>query len=156
MPALTELVNDFLAQQRIAVAGVSRDAAAPANAIYKKLKQANYLVFAVNPNAAEIEGDKCYPNLQAIPGGVDAVMVATHPAVSDQIVRDCLEIGVNRVWFHRSFGQGSFSQQAADFCRDNGIAVIPAGCPMMFVEPDIAHKCFRWFLGVTGGIPKEV
>jgi predicted CoA-binding protein len=156
MTALNELVDDFLAQKRIAVAGVSRGGNDVGNILYKKLKNANYTVFPINPNATEVEGDKCYPNLQSIPDGVDAVMIATHPNVTDQIVRNCAESGVSRVWIHRSFGQGSFSQTALDYCRAHGISVIPAGCPMMFVEPDIAHKCMRWFLGVTGGIPKDV
>lgn len=156
MTALAELVNDFLAQKRVAVVGVSRSGNAVANSIYNKLKQANYQVVPVNPNATELEGDKCYPNVQSIPGGVEAVMIATHPAVTEQVVRDCLEAGIKRVWMHRSFGQGSFSEAAAAYCREHDISVIPAGCPMMFVEPDVAHKCMRWFLGVTGGIPKEV
>jgi hypothetical protein len=55
---------------------------------------------------------------------------------------------------HRSFGQGSVSQAAVEHCREHGIAVIPGGCPMMFAEPvDWGHKCMRWLLGVTGGLP---
>jgi hypothetical protein len=66
-------------------------------------------------------------------------------------------LGIKHVWFHRSFGQGSVAEEALSFCRDNDITVIPGGCPMMFVEKvDFGHKCMRWFLGLTGGLPKEV
>jgi len=157
MTAFNTLVADFLAQKRIAVAGVSRSGgAAAANGIYNKLKNANYQVFAVNPNASQVEGDPCYPNLRAIPGGVEAVLVATHPNVAPQIVQECIELGISRVWLHRSFGQGSVSTEAIELGRRHGLTVIPAGCPMMFLEPDIAHTCVRWILGFTGGLPKEV
>jgi predicted CoA-binding protein len=74
--------------------------------------------------------------------------------VADDIVRQGAEVGVSRVWMHRSFGTGSVSESATQFCRDNGIAVIPGGCPMMFCPPvDFRYKCMRWFLGATGRLP---
>ncbi|MGB3713177.1 MAG: CoA-binding protein [Candidatus Promineifilaceae bacterium] len=157
MSPIKEAVDEFLAQDRLAVAGVSRSGNEAANAIYKKLKGAGYSVFPTNPSADEVEGDPCYPDLKSIPDGVSGVVIATHPKVALTIVEECSELGINHVWFHRSFGQGSVAQEAISFCRDNNIKVIPGGCPMMFVEKvDIGHKCMRWFLGMTGGLPKEV
>ncbi len=157
MMTLKEAVDDFLAQKRIAVAGVSRSGDVAANGIYRKLRDSGYEVFPTNPNAEMVEGDPCYPNLKSIPGGVDAVVVATHPDVSEQVVRECAEIGVSRVWLHRSFGEGSVSDSAIEVARENGVTIIPGWCPMMFVEPvDFGHKCIRWFKSLTGGLPKEV
>lgn len=157
MATLQEAVDDFLYQKRIAVAGVSRNKNEAANAIYRKLQGAGYEVFATNPNAEEVEGDPCYPDLKSIPDGVDGVVIATHPKATDSVVRECADLGISRIWLHRSFGQGSWSEAAVEFCKENGISVIPAGCPMMFSEPiDFGHKCMRWFLNLTGGIPKEV
>ena len=157
MPTLSENVDDFLAQKRIAVAGVSRnkDSTGVANGIYRKLRDAGYQVFAVNPNADTVEGDPCYPNLKAIPEPVDGVVIGTRPEIAEQIVNECAEVGVKRVWMHRSFGQGSVSDEATKFCLENDITVIPGGCPMMFCEPvDFGHKCMRWWLVLTGGLPK--
>ena len=155
MTTLAEQVEDFLAQKRIAVAGVSRDRNQPANAIFRKLRDSGHEVFATNPKTQKAEGAACYPDLASIPGGVDAVMIATPPAAGEKIVRQCSELGISRVWMHRSFGAGSVSEAAVDYCREHGISVIPGGCPMMFDEPvDVAHKCMRWFLGVTGKLPK--
>jgi hypothetical protein len=157
MSTLIEAVDDFLSQKRIAVAGVSRDGAAVGNSIYKKLRDGGYKVYAINPNATEIEGDRCYPSLSALPEAVDGVVIATHPQVTAEVARECAAQGISRVWIHSSFGQGSYSDEAVEFCRAHDITVIPAGCPMMFCEPvDVAHKCFRWFFGMTGKIPKEV
>jgi len=156
VPQLEATVADFLSQPRVAVAGVSRhDSNAPGNLIYRKLRAAGRHVFAVNPRAESVEGERCYPNLHAVPGGVDLVVVTTPPEAAEAIVRECAELGVRRVWLHRSIGQGSVAPAAVDFCRAHNIAVIPGGCPMMFCEPvDFGHKCVRWFLRVTGKLPK--
>src|SRR3990170_2849582 len=157
MPAMREAVDDFLGQKRIAVVGVSRSSGQAANLIYRTLRKANYEVFAVNPNAAEVEGDAAYPDLKSIPGGVGAVLIATAPAAAESIARDCAEQGISRVWMHRSFGEGSVSDKALDFCRANGIAAIAGGCPLMFIPgADFGHRCMRWVLGVTGRLPKQV
>ena len=149
-------VEDFLAQKRIGVAGVSRHTQGEAaNFIYRTLRERGYEVFPINPNTEIAEGDRCYPNLKSISPAVDAVVIATRPEVAEEIVRECAEIGVSRVWMHRSFGTGSVSDTATKFCRDHRIAVIPGGCPMMFCPPvDFGHQCMRWLLRLTGGLPK--
>ena len=155
MPRLNAMVEDFLAQKRIAVAGVSRDANQAANAVYKKRRGAGYQVYALNPNAEEVEGDPCYPDLKALPEKVDGIVISTTPEAADQIVRQCAEAGVTRVWLHRSFGTGSVSPTAVKFCEEKGISVIAGACPMMYCKPvDFGHTCMRWALRFTGGLPK--
>ena len=155
MSKTKSMVDDFLAQKTIAVAGVSRSQKdAPANLIYRKLREAGYQVFPINPHAEVVEDDPCYPDLKAIPEALEAVVIATRPETTEEIVHQCAEAGVSRVWLHRSFGQGSVSEAAVNFCQEHDIAVIPGGCPMMFCEPvDFGHRCMRWFLGLTGGLP---
>ena len=156
MTSLRELADDFLAQRRIAVAGVSRaDANAPANLIFRKLRDAGHEMFAVNPHGGEVEGTAAYADLAAIPGGVDAVVVATPPAATEQVVREAVALGVRRVWMHRSFGEGSVSASAVAYCREHDVRIIAGACPMMYCEPvDFGHKCIRFVLGLTGGLPK--
>ncbi len=149
-------IRDFLAQKNIAVAGVSRSSEGrAANAIYNRLKNSTYQVYAVNPNAETVEGDPCYPNLKAIPIQVDGVVIVTKSMHTESIVRECSELGIPRVWMHRSFGQGSVSEVAVKHCEENGISVIAGGCPMMFCEPvDFAHKWIRWLSRISGGTPR--
>ncbi len=157
MPPMKAMVEDFLAQKRIAVAGVSRsgEKGSAANLIYQKLRKSGYQVFPINPHAEEIEGDPCYPDLKSLPEAVDGVVIVTRPEAAEEIARQCAEVGVSRVWMHRSFGQGSVSEKATDFCREHNITIIPGGCPMMFCQPvDFGHKCMRWILGLAGGLPK--
>ena len=150
-------VQDFLAQKRIAVAGVSRDKRdhPVGNLIYRRLKTTGHEVFAVNPHMQTFEGDRCYPDLQSIPGGVDGVVIITRPTTTQRIVRDCNEAGVRRVWMHQSMGKGtSVSSEAVEYCHQHDISVIAGACPMMYGEgADVGHTCMRWILRLTGGLP---
>jgi predicted CoA-binding protein len=160
MPTATTLqakISDFLAQQRIAVAGVSRNKSHhPAgNLIYRRLKATGHDVFPVNPNIREFEGTRCYADVQSIPGGVDGVVIITRPDTTTAIVRDCIEAGIRRVWMHSSAAKGSsVSAHAVQMCRDHDITVIAGACPMMYGEGvDFGHTCMRLILRMTGGLP---
>ena len=149
-------IGDFLAQKRIAVAGVSQEnSQTPANRIYHRLKSAGHEVFAVNPRLEKFEGEPCYPRLQAIKGGVDGVVIVTRPDATEQIVQDCSDAGVQRVWMHQSTARGtSVSPAAVTYCREHDISVIAGACPMMYGKGvDFGHACMRWVLGLTGGLP---
>jgi hypothetical protein len=153
-------VHDFLAQRRIAVAGVSRNHSHhPAgNLIYRRLKKTGHEVFPVNPHMQTFEGDRCYPDLQSIPGGVDGVVIVTRPETTERIVHDCSDAGVRRVWMHQSMGKkgsSSVSPAAVEYCRQHDINVIGGACPMMYGDGvDLGHTCMRWILRLTGGLPK--
>jgi predicted CoA-binding protein len=154
MAPMPDLVAEFLRGRRLAVAGVSRQPGQAANAVLRKLREAGYEVVPVNPRASEVDGLRCYPDLLAIPGPLDGIVVATHPAVSVEIVRQASRRGVGRVWLHRSFGQGSVSAEAVEACRAGGIACIEGGCPLMYCAPvDIGHRCMRWWLRLRGRVP---
>lgn len=153
MSHATELIADFLRGRRIAVAGVSRAADSAANPVFRKLRKAGYDVVPVNPNATEVEGVPCYASLDLVPGDLDGVVVATHPGQSLEVVRQAIARKVPRVWFHRSFGDGSVSDAAVKECEAHGIACIVGGCPLMFCEPiDVGHRCMRWWLERRGRI----
>jgi len=152
MTSVADAADDFLAQRRIAVAGVSRNAAGHGgNYIYNTLKKRGYEVFAVNPNADTVEGDPCYHTLADIPGGVDGVVIATNPAATGIVVDECVQAGVRRVWMHRSFGGGSVDDAAAKAGRAAGLTVIAGACPLMFgAKADFGHRCMGWIVGHTG------
>jgi predicted CoA-binding protein len=153
MPRIPSSVAEFLAGKRFAVAGVSRQPHQAANDVYRKLFNSGFEVFPINPNTAEAEGVRCYSNLASIPGSIDGVVIATHPRNSLDIVRQCSERGVRQVWFHRSFGTGSVSDEAVRECKARDIHCIVGGCPLMYCEPvDLGHRCFRW-LGLGGRAP---
>lgn len=154
MASTPDPVARFLSGKRLAVAGVSRDPKQAANAVYRKLMASGYEVFPVNPNAAEVEGVSCYPDLSSVPGHLDGVVIATPPDASLEVVRQCAACGIDQVWFHRSFGRGSVSERAVEEGRARGIDCIVGGCPLMYCEPvDAGHRCMRWLLGMMKKVP---
>jgi predicted CoA-binding protein len=147
-------VADFLRGERFAVAGVSRDKSQAANHIFRKLRASGYEVVPVNPNAESVEGTVCYRDLHTVPGTVDGVVVATPPQAGLDIVRQCADRGIPRVWFHRSFGKGSVAEEAVRECERRGVEAIVGGCPMMVCEPvDLVHRCMHWWLRKRGRLP---
>ena len=158
MPKIKEAAAGFLANKRVAVTGVSRHPKDHgSNIVFKRLRDRGYEVFAVNPNADEVEGDRCYHDLRSIPGGVEAVVIATRPEIADETMRECAELGIEHVWMHRGPGGGSVSEAAAEYGREHGIAVIDGGCPCMFAPTaDPGHRVMRVALTLSGNVPREV
>ncbi len=156
MATMKEAASAFLANKRIAVTGVSRKPEEHgANNVFKRLRDRGYEVFAVNPNADEVEGAHSYHDLKSIPGGVDAVVIATRPETAEHTMHECAELGIKQVWMHRGPGAGSVSKAATEYGRQQGITVIDGGCPLMFAPTaDFGHKIMRIVL--ASHVPKQV
>ena len=151
MAKIDALVQDFLAQKKIAVVGVSDKRDTGCNLGYRKFKAAGYTVFAVNPHQTTFEGAPCYPDLKSIPEKPDAVFILANPKVTEQIVQQCVDLGIKHVWMHCMMGtkpglvpgMTSVSQDAVRLCREHGITVIPGACPNQFLNPDFGHAMMR-------------
>ena len=158
MTKVKDAAAEFLANKRIAVTGVSRNPSNHgSNIVYGRLRERGYEVFAVNPNADEVEGDACYDDLASIPDGVDAVVIGTRPEIAETTMRECAELGIKHVWMHRAFGGGSVSPAAAAYGRQHGITVIDGGCPLMFPPTsDTGHRVMRWVFTLNGNVPRRV
>ena len=158
MTTVKQAAAEFLAKKRIAVTGVSRNRQGHgSNMVYKRLRERGYQVFAINPNADNVEDDPCYHDLKAVPGGVDAVVIGTRPEAADATMRECAELGIRYAWMHRGPGPGSVSASATEYGRQHGITVIDGGCPLMFgPTADIGHKVARLVFTGTGNVPRHV
>jgi predicted CoA-binding protein len=158
MSKIDTLVQDFLDQKKIAVVGVSDKRETGCNLAYRKFKESGYAVSAVNPRLTTFEGDPCYPDLKSIPEKPDAVFILTNPKVSEQIVQQCVDLGIQRVWMHCLMGtkpglaanMTSVSPEAVRMCRENGIEVIPGTCPNQFLKPDFGHTMMRGIFRTFG------
>lgn len=154
MVRIPDSVHQFLESKRIAVAGVSRDSTQPANAIFRRLRDTGHDVVPINPNATELEGAACYRDVRSVPVPIDAAMIATHPDASIDVVRQCAERGVRRVWFHRLVGSGSVSGVAVAEARALGMEAIVGGCPLMYCgNVDPFHRCMCAVLRWSGRVP---
>lgn len=151
MAKVDDLVKSFLDQKRIAVVGVSDKRETGCNMAYKKFKENGYQVYAVNPRISAYDGDVCYADLKSIPDKPEAVFILANPKVTEQVVGQCVELGIKHVWMHCMMGTkpglaasiSSVSQSAVELCKANGIAVIPGSCPNQFLKPDFGHAMMK-------------
>jgi hypothetical protein len=158
MAKIDTYVREFLAQKKIAVVGVSDRRESGCNLAYHSFKQRGYTVFPVNPRIAEFEGEPCYPDLASIPEKPDAVFILARPEVTDEIVRQCVDLGIGHVWMHcmmgtkpgLAAGMTSVSEQAVQMCRENGIQVIPGTCPNQYLPSDFGHGLMRTLFRTLG------
>lgn len=155
-PASLETITNFLAQKRIAIAGVSRDPASFSAKLFEEFCRRGYDVVPVNPHTPVIQGRRCYARLQDVEPPVQAVLLMTSPEVTDTVVRDCAEAGVPLVWMYSAGVKGAVSSQAIQFCREREIQVVPGQCPLMFL-PDTAgiHRLHGFFRKITGRYPRR-
>ncbi len=141
-----ELVQGFIHSKRIGVVGLSSHTENPGNHILKKLLNNGYEAIPIHPKAKSINGIDCFESVEAVPVQLEAVVICTPSNATTSIIESCALAGVKLVWIHKSIGDGSYSQVAVDKAKQLGIKVIPTGCPMMFIQPDIFHRCMRFLM----------
>lgn len=150
----TALVQDFLAQKRFAIVGLSRDTKHFSRALMREMQQRGYECVPVNPEAQEIEGSRCFARVQDVQPPVDSALLMTSSATTDKIVADCLEAGIKRVWMYRAGGEGAVNTNAIEFCCSRGIDVVPGECPLMFLgDAHWFHRVHGWVRKITGKYP---
>ncbi|MBI9043777.1 MAG: CoA-binding protein [Anaerolineaceae bacterium] len=146
-----EVVNDFLAQKKIAVVGASRNKKKFGYMVFKDLKEKGYQVYPVNPNAESVDGETCFPDLNNLPEKVDGIVTVVPPAETERIVLAAAEAGITRIWMQ----QGSESEKAINGCKEHNIAYVSGECILMFAEPVVSvHRFHRWIWGFLGKLPK--
>jgi uncharacterized protein len=154
--ASLDTIQDFLAQKRIAMVGISRDSASDSARLFEELCHRGYDVVPVNPNVAEVQGQRCFARVQDIQPPVEAALLMTKPEVTEKVAHDCAEAGVRRVWMYRGVGQGAVSPEAIAFCQEQGMQVVPGQCPYMFL-PDAAgvHRFHGFIRKIMGRYPRH-
>ena len=120
-------IREFLKQHTWAVVGASGDPDKYGYKVYFQLKNAGYRVYAVNPNRDHIDGDRCYPSLTALPEVPDVVNMVVPPAVTEQVVQECIKLGIRRVWMQ----PGSESEMAIAQAEKANIEVVANQCVLI-------------------------
>ncbi len=123
---MKDLIKEFLAQKRFAVVGATNKQHKFGYKIFKNLLSRGYEVYPVHPMIKEIDGVKCYPKLKDIPVKVDVVNIVVPHEVTEQIVKECKDLGITRVWIQ----PGAESVSAIKYCEENKIKVVYNVCIM--------------------------
>lgn len=148
------IIQDFLAQKRIAVVGVSHDPKDFSRGLLRAMRERGYEVVAINPELKLADDAPCFARLDEVHPPVDGVLVMTSPAITDQIVQECAKLGIPRVWMYRAGGEGAVSPQAIEYCEEHGIAVVPGECPyMFFADSSWFHRVHGFIKWISGSYP---
>ena len=145
-------IDDFLARKRILMVGVSRNPKDFTRMLFRELLRRGYDAVPINPAISEAEGARCYARVSEAPPA-RAALLMTSPRVTDQVVPECADAGVETVWMYRAGGAGAVSREAAAFCRSRGIRVIEGECPFMFLPKNGFHKIHGWVRRLAGSYP---
>ena len=122
------MIEEFINKKnKIAVIGVSDNPEKYGNKVFMDLLNAGYDVYAIHPSGGEIAGQKRYSNLKELGFVPDVISSVVPPAVTEKIVEEAKELGVDKVWMQ----PGSESEKAIKFCEDNNIKVLHGSCIMV-------------------------
>jgi len=144
-------IQDFVSHKTIAIVGMSRSSKSFGANAAKELRAKGYRLFLINPNTREIEGEKCYAGVAALPEKVGTALFLTPPASTEMAVKEAVQAGVSRLWKL----QGAESKEALAFCKDSDLHAVSGHCILMFAEPvGPFHKVHRFFKRLFGGLPK--
>ena len=127
-------IQDFMAQQRIAVVGVSRGKQELSRKIFHDLALRGYDVIGVNPQMPRIEGLPCVARVQDINPPAQAALLMVPATEIEHVIFDCAEAGIPRLWIHLSISRNALSTAVQAFCAKSGLSIITGFCPYMFLS----------------------
>lgn len=153
---MKDVINSFVAGKSLAIAGVSRDPMKWGNSLYRAIRKKGYSIVPVNPNAENINGQKCYSAVSQIPDKIENVIITLPSEKVIPVLKDCIKAKVKRVWLHQGGGTGAYSSEAVQYCKDNKLELVYGVCPMMFFPQPGPHKIHYFFKKLFGTLPVEL
>jgi len=139
-------VDSFLAEKKLAIAGVSRSGKKFGNSLLRELQSKGYELYPIHPSANEIDGVSCYHDVKSLPCKVGGLIVVLHPSETEKIVAEAAEAGINKIWLQN----GAESDTAIEFCQSKNIDVVHHKCVLMFAQPSgFFHKAHRWIWNLS-------
>ncbi len=142
-------IADFLKLRTFVLIGASTKKKKFGNYILRHMLEKELHVLPIHRTAAEIDGIKCYPTIDALPLKPDAAILVIPPAETEKVVAELHEAGIKNIWMQ----QGAESNKAIAYCLQNDMEVIAGECILMFLDkPGFPHNVHKWFwsLGARG------
>src|SRR5215813_12071843 len=150
----TQEVQDFLGLNRIAMVGVSREWRDFSRTLFREMSDRGYDMVAVNPSAAEIEGEPCARSLHEVQPPVEGVLIMTPARATLGVVLECVDLGIRHVWMYRAGGVGAMNPEAVALCKQRNIQVVEGHCPYMFFpHTPFLHRAHGFLLKLTRRYP---
>ncbi len=137
----------FWAGKNYAVVGISDEKGKFGNTVFKELQERGYKVFPVNQRLDLFENQECHNSLSVISEPLDGVVVITRPQGAKKAIRECMNLGIKRVWLY----PGSKCDEAINLAKEGKIELIHNACPLLYLEPvKFPHSLHRWIVKLFG------
>ena len=143
-------IDQFLANEPIAMAGVSRNPKKFGRMAFEELTRKGLKLIPINPNVESINGIACYPGVGQLPEGVRSLMIMTKKDQTANVLRDALAKGIKHIWIQQS----SDTPEALELIKGKDLNVITGQCILMHHEPTGFHKFHRNLKRFFGSLPR--
>jgi len=134
--ATLKQIQEFIASEPIAMAGVSRNPKKFGFAAFRELKEKGMKIFPVNPHATEIHGVKVFPDIKSLPEEVKGLIIMTNKKQTPGVIQEAKEKGIKQIWIQ----QMAENSEALRALEDSGINYITKECILMHYKPHGIHK----------------
>lgn len=151
---MKETIEMFISDKKVAILGASPRKENWGRALMEELSKHDYTCIPVNPKYEEVEGQKCYASVSDLPEDIENVIIAVNPEISELVAKEFKGSKIKRVWFQRGMGKGSYSREAHELLKEEGIKVVYGFCPLMFIGGG-GHKFHFWLRRTFGKVPAE-
>jgi predicted CoA-binding protein len=139
---MDKTIENFVQGKRLAVVGLSRSGKKFGNMAFKELKERGYTLYPVHPQAQEIDGERCYPDLASLKGQVDGVLVSVPAQKAKTVLQDAADAGIKNVWLQ----QGSESRELLAQANSLGLSIVSGKCILMYAPPVRSFHGFHRFV----------
>jgi predicted CoA-binding protein len=144
-------IDRFFEPKKLAIAGVSRNKKKFGNNVFMELRNKGYDVIPINPTAKEIDGVKCYSNVNELPPDIKSLLILTPKDQTDMVLREALNKGITNIWVQ----QMSETDETIKLAEEYQVDIINKKCIFMFAEPVVGvHKFHRAIVKFFGRLPK--
>ncbi|HEX2395640.1 MAG TPA: CoA-binding protein [Bacteroidales bacterium] len=140
-----EIIDLFLHDKKIAIAGVSHNPKKFGHILFKTAKEKGYFVTPVNPKGGMIDGVECVESVSKLSNEIHNLVITTHKRDTAGVMEEAIAKGIRNVWIQN----GCESAEAINIARENNINLVSKACFLMYAWPKGAHKFHqtlaRWF-----------
>lgn len=151
---MKDSIQAFLDDKKLAIVGASPNKENFGKYLIAELLKLDYSPIPVNPKYDEVEGVKTIPSVKELPPDIENVILAVPSSLCVEIVDQCIETPIKRIWMIRGMGKGTYTETAHKKCMDHEIEVVHGFCPMMFFGAGM-HKFHFWLRKRFGKMPAE-
>lgn len=143
-------IEQFLANEPIAMAGVSRNPKKFGRLAFDELTRKGLRILPINPNIDTINGTTCYADVNQLPADVASIIILTKKDQTAKVVQDSLARGIKNIWIQQS----SDTPESLALLEGKDVNLITKQCILMHHKPSGFHKFHRSIKQFFGGLPK--